>query len=600
MARVSYLYRREATYYARIDVPKDLVSITGTTTWKQSLRTKDEAEAKRLLPSVVLKWHREFEDLRARRALIPADRENAVWEHYSDTLSRDDQTRSHMPSETEIDAITEQAVKRVEAEGIDIGDPLAMLDAVVGVQAAKEAAALDADARKVKLAEMRKHLAKGETALVAHEVDDYLTRNRLLVQRGSPDWISLARHMMRAEIEALERTLERDRGDYTGQPRDPLVKPSTGPRRETAKPGESIMEIFEIFAGENPRGVEKDRIDQCRRDIGTFVELVGASFPIAKISKAEVRDWKQLLVKYPVKATETKVFAGMNIQQIVKENEKVGKPVIADRTVNRYLSSLSAFLSWAVNNGYLDRNPIEGLMLKKEAKAPTLPFKPDQLKTLFQSPWFAGCQSADEWRYVAKPGNVLSRDHRYWVPLIMLFSGARPGEIGQLAVSDVRQEHGHWIMHITTEGDDTEAGKSVKTAGSMRVVPIHPDLIRLGFLAYHEKRQKDGGAQLFPGAKRNERGQMLADLSREFGRYLTRIGMKVGRGLSLYSFRHGAADALRRAGYLDNQFGFILGHTEGSMTGRYGIMPQGMLEQRVELVNAIAYPELDLTHLHSS
>lgn len=600
MARISYLYRRDATYYARIDVPKDLLSITGTSTLKLSLRTKDETEAKRLLPGIVMKWHREFDDLRARRALVPADRENAVWEHYSDSLARDDHRRGQTPSETEIDAITEQAVKRVEAEGIDISDPLAMLNAVVDIQAAKQAAALDTDARKVKLAEMRKHLAKGETALVAHEVDDYLSRNRLFVDRGTPDWISLARHMMRAEIEALERTLERDSGDYTGQPRDPLVKPATGPRRETAKPGESIMEIFEIFAGENPRGVEKDRIDQCRRDIGTFVELVGASFPIANISKAEVRDWKQLLVKYPVKATETKVFAGMNIQQIVKANEQVGKPVIADRTVNRYLSSLSAFLSWAVNNGYLDRNPIEGLMLKKEAKAPTLPFKPDQLKTLFRSPWFAGCQSADEWRNVAKPGNVLIRDHRYWVPLIMLFSGARPGEIGQLAVSDVRQEHGHWIMHITTEGDDTEAGKSVKTAGSMRVVPIHPDLIRLGFLAYHKRRQRDGGAQLFPGAKRNERGQMLADLSREFGRYLTRIGMKVGRGLSLYSFRHGAADALRRAGYLDNQFGFILGHTEGSMTGRYGIMPQGMLEQRVELVNAITYPELDLTHLHQS
>ena len=69
------------------------------------------------------------------------------------------------------------------------------------------------------------------------------------------------------------------------------------------------------------------------------------------------------------------------------------------------------------------------------------------------------------------------------------------------------------------------------------------------------------------------------------------------RGLSLYSFRHGAADALRRAGHLDEQFGFILGHTGGTMTGRYGIMPQGMLQQRVELVNAIAYPKLEIDHL---
>lgn len=100
-------------------------------------------------------------------------------------------------------------------------------------------------------------------------------------------------------------------------------------------------------------------------------------------------------------------------------------------------------------------------------------------------------------------------------------------------------------------------------------------------------------------AERNARGQMIAEYSREFGRYLSRLGMKKGRGLSLYSFRHGAVDALRRAGYLDEQFGFILGHTKGTTTGRYGILSQGMLEQRVELIEAIEYSGLDLSHLVS-
>jgi len=577
--------------------PLDLVEVIGRKELVKALGTNDETEAKRRLWPVIDRWHREFDDLRTRRALVPADFEHATWDHYTAALDRDEAERGDLPGEAEIAAETARILDKVDKGEITGTDPLSILDATLDLQVMQKAGEIAAEHRKVKLAELRKHLTKGETVLIAHGVDDFIERNRLLVDRSTPDWISLARRMMRAEIEALQRTLERDKGDYTGEPRDPLVRPAIGPRRERAKPGESIMEIFEIFASENPRGVAKDRVDQCRRDIRTFVEMVGANFPIAKISKAEVRDWKQLLVKYPVKATETKAFAGMNIQQIVKANEKVGKPVIADRTVNRYLSSLSAFLSWAVNNGYLERNPVDGLMLKKETKAPTLPFKSDQLVTLFNSPWFTGCKGADEWRNVAKPGEVLIRDHRFWVPLIMLFSGARPGEIGQLAVSDVRQEHGHWIMHITTEGDETEEGKSVKTAGSMRVVPVHPELIRLGFIRYHEQRVKEGGAALFPGAVRNSRGQMMADVSREFGRYMTRIGLKQGRGLSLYSFRHGATDALRRAGYLDQQFGFILGHAEASMTGKYGIMPQGMLEQRVELVNAIAYPGLKLDHL---
>ncbi|MBL4917461.1 DUF6538 domain-containing protein [Szabonella alba] len=597
MARISYLWRRGSVYYARIDVPLDLVPVLKKPTLKQSLKTKDEAEAKRRLHPVLANWQLQFDDLRARRDLMPADRENAVWDHYTATLDRDDSARAGLPGAAEIEAETAELHARVDRGEITGTDPLTILDATLDLQVTQKAGEISAEFRKVKQAELRKHLAKGETPLIAHEVDDYLEKNRLLVQRGTPDWISLARHMMRAEVEALQRSRERDRGDYTGQPSDPLVKPATGTRREVAKPGETIMEIFEIFARENKNGVAKDRLDQSRRDIGTFLDVVGASFPIAKITKVEVRTWKQLLIMYPVKATETKAFAGMNIHQIIKANEKVGKPVLADRTVNRYLSSLGAFLSWAVDQGYITSNPTEGLMLNKKAKAPTLPFKTEQLTKLFNSPWFAGCKSADEWRNVAKPGDVLIRDHRFWVPLIMLFSGARPGEIGQLAVNDVRQQHGHWIMHITTEGDETDEGKSVKTAGSMRVVPVHPELIRLGFIDYHAGRVKAGGASLFPGAVRNSRGQMMADVSREFGRYMTKIGLKEGRGLSLYSFRHGATDALRRGGFLDQQFGFILGHAEPSMTGKYGIMPQGMLEQRVELVNAIAYPGLSLDHL---
>lgn len=195
---------------------------------------------------------------------------------------------------------------------------------------------------------------------------------------------------------------------------------------------------------------------------------------------------------------------------------------------------------------------------------------------------------------------MLVRDHRYWVPLVMLYSGARPAEIAQLAISDVRQDHGHWIMDITetSDDDDDESVKSVKTEGSRRVVPVHKELVKLGFLDYHAEMKKAGQSRLFPLAERNSRGQMIADYSREFGRYLTRIGLKKGRGVSLYSFRHGAFDALRRAGYMDEQFNFIFGHVSGNKVTRgYGVLAQGMIEHRVELINAIAYPDLKLDHL---
>lgn len=55
---------------------------------------------------------------------------------------------------------------------------------------------------------------------------------------------------------------------------------------------------------------------------------------------------------------------------------------------------------------------------------------------------------------------------------------------------------------------------------------------------------------------------------------------------------------MRRAGYLDEQFNFIFGHVSGNrITRGYGVLTQGMLEQRAELVNAITYPGLELGHL---
>lgn len=574
MPQVSYLKKRSGgIYYAQIAVPVELQPIVGAKMKERSLRTKDPREAKRLMMPVIAEWNAQFDDIRARRALTDADKADAVWKHYTGTLDRDEQARRLMPTAADLGAIADPFDKAVAAHR-----PVA-----------------DAYFRRAKLDALRKHLAAGETALINHEVDAYAADNGLLIDTASSDRADIARQMMRAEIEGLERTLERDRGDYSGAPRDPIVKPVTGASREQAKPGETIMELFEQYAAENPKGIATDTIAQARRDVGSFLDYAGHNLPAHRIDKKAVREWKALLMKFPVKATESKEFAGKTIAQIVRHNEKVGKPVITHRTVNRYLSGFSAFCSWLVNHGYLDHNPADGMFLKKPKDKTTVPFTADQMNALFKSPLFTGCQSADEWRNVAKPGDVMIRDHRYWVPLIMLYSGARPAEIAQLAVADVRQEHGHWIFHITEEGDGE---KSVKTAGSMRVVPVHDELIRLGFLKYHDAMKKKGGARLFPEAKRNARGQMIAEFSREFGRYLTRLKMKDGRGLSLYSFRHGAADALRRAGHLDEQFGFILGHTSASMTGRYGIMPQGMLQQRVELVNSIAYLGLKIDHLY--
>ncbi|MBF2716878.1 site-specific integrase [Agrobacterium vitis] len=606
MARQAAMKRRATSgvWYIRIFIPVDLQPHYGVEDKKISLRTTDEAKAKIAYNRERVKWDEIFYDLRSRRNLTSEDKAVAVWEHYESTLQRDDEKRKAMPSPADIAAEEEKVWRKIERNIISSDDFIGMINAHADLEIMIRARSDDANYRTRRLAALKREIVTRDFRLIMTDTDAFIAKHRLIVDKPSDEYGDLCVLMMRSEIQALERTIERDAGNYSGISTDSIVKPARHAVKEVAAPGETISELFEKYARENPNGVTADTLNQARRDVGTFIQYVGNNFPAHCINKKAAREWKDLLIRYPVKATETKVFAGMSIMQIVKHNETVGKPALTSRTVNRYLSSLAAFCHWLASHGYIDGNPIEGMSLPKDKRKKVFPFSSEQMDLLFHSPLFTGCQSADAPRFWNKAGNVQIRDHRFWVPLVMLYSGARPAEIAQLLLSDVRKDHGHWVMDITeTEGDpeDIEGFKSLKTAGSRRVVPVHKKLIKLGFLDYYNSVKQAGHTRLFPLAERNSRGQMIADFSREFGRYLTRIGVKKGRGISLYSFRHGAFDAMRRAGFLDEQFNFIFGHVSGNKVTRgYGVLPQGVLEKRVELVNAISYPGLCLQHLANS
>jgi integrase len=602
MARRSNLIRREGgTYYARVYFPVDLKDHFKGEDKKVSLRTKDENTAKQRLYPELQKWETLFEDLRSRRQITADDKAVAVWQQYEATLEGYDRKQRAMPTPEAIKAEEEKVWRKIERNEINSENFIGMINAHTDLEIMLRARTDDANYRTRRLAALKRDIVNRDFRFIQTDADAFVARSNLLIDKPSEEYSDLCILLMRGEIQGLERTLERDNGNYTGVPTDPIVKPARHSIKEVAAPGETIAELFEKYARENPNSVTADTISQARRDIGTFIQHVGKTFPVHKIGKVAVREWKDLLMLYPVKATETKVFAGMEIAQIVQHNKTVAKPVLQHRTVNRYLSSLGAFCNWLEAHGYVESNPTEGQFLAKDKRKKVFPFTVEKLNTLFHSPLFTGCQSADAPRFWNKPGNVQVRDHRFWVPLVMLYSGARPAEIAQLLTSDVRQVQGHWIIDITeTDGDpeDMDQFKTVKTPGSLRVVPVHRELVKLGFLEYHRSAKEAGHTRLFPQAERNSRGQMIADFSRDFGRYLTKIGVKDGRGICLYSFRHGAFDAMRQAGYLDEEFNFIFGHVSGNAVTRgYGVTSQGVLEKRVELINAIAYPDLSLGHL---
>lgn len=539
-------------------MPLDLQPIMSKKTMDRSLRTKDPREAKRLVRPILDEWDRDFDEARRQVAIAKEQRR---------PLSVAQIALRDYKSQIAFDAEIREADHRYAQAGVDYDEARRFRDGYSGI--------LSDDQLE---------------EIVGARVSHHMAATGQRSPKGSDEWRTIAQALCASTYEARNRQDERDGGDFTGTPTHPLLI-DVEPEAVAAEAGEGIMELYGLYARENAKGISQDTLTQARRDVKLFADTTGG-IPASKIDKKAVRNWKALLMDYPVKAAEIAVFRGMTMKQVIEANVLVKKPAITDRTVNRYLSSLGAFCDWLARNDYLDRNPVDGFSQKVDkTKRSQKPFTVDHMNTLFASPLFTGCQNDDDWHL---PGNHAVRDHRYWLPLVMLYSGARPAEIAQLQVEDVREHHGSWIIHITTEGG---GGKSTKTKGSMRVVPVHPQLVALGFIAYCERTKANGGTRLFPKAVRNQRGQMVADFSRDFGRYLTRIGVKIGRGLSLYSFRHGFVDALRRAEYLDEQFGFLIGHKAHSMTEQYGSLPQGMLRQRVEMIETVAYQGLKVEHL---
>jgi integrase len=143
----------------------------------------------------------------------------------------------------------------------------------------------------------------------------------------------------------------------------------------------------------------------------------------------------------------------------------------------------------------------------------------------------------------------------------------RLGEIIQLWVSDVRQEDGIAYLDVNQDGD----GKSLKNAASRRKVPLHADLLALGFADYVKSIRLAGHQRLFHDAPVTAAGSLVDIFSKRFSRYLKAIGIKHKR-LSFHSLRHTFIDqAARQARLPDHLIKALVGHADHTVTfGTYG------------------------------
>lgn len=154
------------------------------------------------------------------------------------------------------------------------------------------------------------------------------------------------------------------------------------------------------------------------------------------------------------------------------KDNRLAKGASAKTVKDSDLAGLKTIFGWAKGNLRIPTNPAEGITIKVGRK-PRLrtPGFTDEEATAILKHAAAHVQGRTEaWQMAAA---------KRWVPWLSAFSGARLGEMVQLRKQDVRKQGDHWVMRITPEAF------TVKT-NEARDVPLHPQLIDIGFIRFLE------------------------------------------------------------------------------------------------------------------
>jgi integrase len=242
----------------------------------------------------------------------------------------------------------------------------------------------------------------------------------------------------------------------------------------------------------------------------------------------------------------------------------------------RYRYGLYKFIDWAIDEK-LYPGPRPAFVCIDPQNLAALPrdaFEDKELLELLRLPLFTGCAGPHR---IWTPGRYFVQNHLYWAYLILILTGMRPGEVGQIKCVDIQTDGEYYYFDLRPF--DARKGRvaiedlrNLKTNSSGRVVPIHPLLIELGLLDRLLYLINAGEERLFPEWKEFARGDGTTRWSQPITKswqYVKKVLKIVRADLTLYATRHLMADWLDNSTVAKRTRDRILGHVT-DVPGGYG------------------------------
>jgi integrase len=521
MGSVPNTVRRGGIFHFRRAIPAALQPLFNRAEVTCSLRTADVAQARRLSRALYVCTEELFDAVRTAPMLSERDIADMVKDFYGSILAQD------------------EAVRLMRDEPIP-------------------------EDRRAHYIEHYRQLAERARADLANSAfgSVRLIANTMLARRFGPevsvdkaDARRVSHAMLRAGIEVAETLRARAEGDFNYEPKDklllaalrePVEAPQMDPQSKPAAPvpaGPPFSEEAETFREAQLRRKvwEQQTAMQARKTYALFAEYFGDR-PLAHFTRRDAARFKELLEDLPANYGKAAEYRGLTAEQVVERSKSSNVQRLSPRTVQRHFAALASLWSSAIEHGRADTNVFADwkFAASKRARDQRQMWEKDELKALFASPVWTGCQSPHR---RSKPGSVILRDEKFWLPLIAVFSGMRQEEICQLRLADVRQVEDIWVFDL-----NTRSGQQLKNANAIRQVPIHGELIRLGLLAYANEQRDADKELLFPNLQPGGADDRLGhNYSKWFTRYRRETGLFVP-GRDFHSFRHSATTFMSRAG----------------------------------------------------